>query len=114
SIKVCVWPVAGMITPLQRGQWLPHPAPEPVARTYAPHRITKTLYAATNQAKCATGGSPVLEMLVGRDLNLSIELPGHASAVLTVVPMILYDFRCQVIFRIHFLSNASKANNTGR
>ncbi len=29
-----------MISPLQSGQWLPHPAPEPLARTYAPQRIT--------------------------------------------------------------------------
>ena len=26
--------------PLQSGQWLPQPAPEPVARTSVPHRIT--------------------------------------------------------------------------
>ncbi len=26
--------------PLHSGQWLPQPAPEPVARTSVPHRIT--------------------------------------------------------------------------
>ena len=33
----------GTTSPLQRGQWLPQPAPEPVARTYAPQRITPRL-----------------------------------------------------------------------
>ena len=30
----------GSTTPLQSGQWPPHPAPDPVARTYAPQRMT--------------------------------------------------------------------------
>ncbi len=34
---------AGVMTPLQRGQWLPHPAPEPEARTNAPQITTATL-----------------------------------------------------------------------
>ena len=34
-------PAEGKIWPLQRGQWLPHPAPDPEARTNAPHTITK-------------------------------------------------------------------------
>ena len=33
----------GSTSPLQNGQWLPQPAPEPLARTYAPHRMTAML-----------------------------------------------------------------------
>jgi len=36
SISVSICAGQGMIWPLQDGQWLPHPAPEPVARTTAP------------------------------------------------------------------------------
>ena len=36
--------------PSQSGQWLPQPAPEPVARTKAPHKMTATLYQSTNHA----------------------------------------------------------------
>ncbi len=43
----------GTTTPLQSGQWLPHPAPEPVARTNAPQRMTRTLYPNTPQANAA-------------------------------------------------------------
>jgi hypothetical protein len=35
----CCW----MTVPLQKGQCSPQPAPEPVARTAAPHRMTATL-----------------------------------------------------------------------
>ena len=34
---------SGTTTPLQSGQWLPQPAPEPVARTTAPQRMTSRL-----------------------------------------------------------------------
>ena len=40
----------GKTSPLQSGQWFPHPAPDPVARTSAPHRITRTLYPTTPHA----------------------------------------------------------------
>jgi len=43
SIKVLDWTDVGRISPLHRGQWLPQPAPDPVARTKAPHRITVML-----------------------------------------------------------------------
>ena len=33
----------GTTTPLHSGQWLPQPAPEPVARTIDPQRMTATL-----------------------------------------------------------------------
>jgi hypothetical protein len=39
----------GMISPLQVGQWLPQPAPEPEARTYAPHRITPKVATRTSR-----------------------------------------------------------------
>ena len=40
SISVAVLGARGTTSPLQSGQWLPQPAPEPDARTKAPHRIT--------------------------------------------------------------------------
>ena len=43
SITVSSAAARGTATPLHSGQWLPHPAPEPVARTNAPQRITRTL-----------------------------------------------------------------------
>ena len=43
----------GKTTPLQSGQCSPQPAPDPVARTYAPQRITPMLYASTAQANLA-------------------------------------------------------------
>jgi hypothetical protein len=43
SIRVSIRAARGMTSPLQSGQWLPHPAPAPVARTYTPHTITTTL-----------------------------------------------------------------------
>ena len=43
SISVAVAGWRGKTSPLQRGQWLPHPAPLPDARTYAPHRMTAML-----------------------------------------------------------------------
>ena len=43
SISVSVVGVRGMTSPLQSGQWLPQPAPEPVARTNAPHMMTTRL-----------------------------------------------------------------------
>jgi hypothetical protein len=47
-----VWTVGdcGITCPLQRGQWLPHPAPEPEARTKAPHSTTATFHASTPHA----------------------------------------------------------------
>jgi hypothetical protein len=41
----------GTTLPLQSGQCSPHPAPDPVARTNAPHALAATLYATTDQAK---------------------------------------------------------------
>jgi len=43
SIRVSSFGSLGMTTPLQRGQWLPQPAPAPVARTKAPQRMTRTV-----------------------------------------------------------------------
>lgn len=40
----------GITCPLHNGQWLPHPAPDPVARTIAPQTITSTLYPTTPHA----------------------------------------------------------------
>ena len=50
SIRVSMRGARGTTTPLHSGQWLPHPAPEPVARTNAPHRTTRIRKARTNQA----------------------------------------------------------------
>jgi hypothetical protein len=42
-----------MTSPLQSGQWLPHPAPDPVARTNAPHAMTARFTAKVAQANRA-------------------------------------------------------------
>ena len=42
---------SGTTSPLQSGQWLPHPAPDPLARTNAPHKTTSRFQASTPQAK---------------------------------------------------------------
>ncbi len=43
SMIVSIRGARGTTSPLQSGQWLPHPAPDPVARTTAPHRMTAML-----------------------------------------------------------------------
>ncbi len=43
----------GMTSPLQSGQWLPQPAPEPVARTKPPQTMTTRLAISTPSAKRA-------------------------------------------------------------
>ena len=43
AMAVAFAAICGSISPLHNGQWPPQPAPEPVARTSAPHRITTTL-----------------------------------------------------------------------
>src|SRR5271163_2610396 len=50
SIRVAICGEVGMTSPLQSGQWLPQPAPEPVARTTAPQRMTTMFQPTTNQA----------------------------------------------------------------
>src|SRR5580658_10280223 len=40
----------GITSPLQSGQWLPQPAPEPLARTNTPHSPPRTLQPSTPQA----------------------------------------------------------------
>src|SRR5262249_41383317 len=80
SMKVCVWAALGRIAPLHRGQWLPHPAPDPLARTYAPQRITATLYATMNHAKLESETPPCLEMLAGVVLWLARLIPSVRSA----------------------------------
>ena len=41
SVSACC--ARGITSPFHRGQCEPHPAPEPVARSYAPHKTTVTL-----------------------------------------------------------------------
>jgi len=43
SITVSMRGSRGRTSPLHSGQWLPHPAPDPLARTNAPHRMTAML-----------------------------------------------------------------------
>ena len=50
STRVAMLGERGITSPLQVGQWLPHPAPEPLARTYAPQRMTPRVDARTHQA----------------------------------------------------------------
>src|SRR5450432_17007 len=51
SITVWMRGLCGTTSPLQSGQWLPQPAPEPLARTYAPHKMTSRFAASTAQEK---------------------------------------------------------------
>ena len=53
SISVAMEGERGTTSPLQNGQWLPHPAPEPLARTNAPHRMTARFAASVVQANVA-------------------------------------------------------------
>jgi hypothetical protein len=52
-MSVARWGERGTTTPLHSGQWRPHPAPDPVARTYAPHTTTPTSYTSNDQANQA-------------------------------------------------------------
>jgi hypothetical protein len=56
SIRVAVSADRGRTSPLQSGQCAPQPAPDPVARTYAPHRMTATVYKRAPQANRAAAG----------------------------------------------------------
>src|SRR5690606_21079258 len=51
SIVVSRLGFSGTTVPLQVGQWLPQPAPEPEIRTNAPCRITTTLRDSVTHAK---------------------------------------------------------------
>src|SRR5690242_21004152 len=53
---VCVLALAPRTVPPQTGHLFPQPAPEPVARTYAPQSTTATLQTSVAQAKRAIGG----------------------------------------------------------
>jgi len=50
SISVSTCGARGTTAPLHNGQWFPHPAPDPVARTNAPHKTTSRVNMSTNQA----------------------------------------------------------------
>src|SRR6185295_13050711 len=56
SMMVAMVGDTGVTWPLHSGQWLPQPAPEPVARTKAPHNTTGMLKASTAQAYRANPG----------------------------------------------------------
>ena len=51
SMMVSMRGASGTTSPLHSGQWLPHPAPDPLARTKAPHKTTSIFHASTPQAK---------------------------------------------------------------
>ncbi len=51
SMMVSMRGAKGTTSPLHNGQWLPHPAPDPLARTKAPHKTTSRFQASTPQAK---------------------------------------------------------------
>lgn len=51
SISVPIVGEGGITSPLQVGQWAPQPAPDPVARTTAPHKMTRMFQARVNQAR---------------------------------------------------------------
>ena len=53
STRVATCSAWGTTWPLHSGQWLPQPAPEPVARTNAPHSAVITFQINTNQANLA-------------------------------------------------------------
>jgi enamine deaminase RidA (YjgF/YER057c/UK114 family) len=49
-MTVSIRGASGTTSPLHNGQWLPHPAPDPLARTKAPHRTTRMFHASTPRA----------------------------------------------------------------
>lgn len=50
SMIVCKPAARGTTSPLHSGQWLPQPAPDPLARTYAPHKTTSRFQPSTPHA----------------------------------------------------------------
>ena len=56
SIMVSMRGECCMTVPLHSGQWSPQPAPEPVARTSPPHRMTAMKYTSTPHAKRCKAG----------------------------------------------------------
>src|SRR5215469_373930 len=92
SIMVCDLALVLRTLPLQRGHLLPHPAPEPVALTYAPQSTTATLQPRVAHAKRATGlardrrldtglaGVCIIKLKDIRDLASHIVSPSHRIA----------------------------------
>src|SRR5438067_676992 len=87
SMMVSIFGAAGITTPLHSGQWLPQPAPDPLARTYAPHSTTSTLYASTPHAKrrnlsCRTAWLPVTSATTGILHHVPFRaVPAHPAAL---------------------------------
>ncbi len=88
----------GTTSPLQRGQWAPQPAPEPVARTKAPHRMTATFQPRTSQANRAR-----------RVMTPPFELPSIAAPPSTVAGVSASSFSYQVFFRIQPVTSRTSA-----
>src|SRR5262245_14168294 len=76
SMSVASAGARGTISPLQSGQCAPHPAPEPDARTYAPHRMTATFQPSVSHARRArrmpdqpSGGTEVVNPRESRNMG---------------------------------------------
>src|SRR5689334_21740035 len=71
SIMVSICGAKGITSPLHVGQCAPHPAPDPVARTNAPHRITNTFQARTAQANLAKRLNAIMRLPFGAYFSLA-------------------------------------------
>ena len=88
----------GTTSPLQSGQWAPQPAPEPVARTKAPHRMTATFQPRTSQAK---RGEP--------HHDASFRASVYRRAASRVAGVSASSFSYQFFFRIHPVTSRTSA-----
>ena len=84
-----------MTTPLQVGQLLPQPAPEPEARTYAPHSTTITFQASTAHANLRKDlwWEPGRSFAGGCAMVAKSEIWGQAKAVPRLIRLISRGLR---------------------
>ena len=77
SITVAMRSGCGITSPLHSGQWLPQPAPEPLARTNAPQTITKMFSPSVPQAyrekrRLAITTTPSVDLIVAAKATTTI------------------------------------------
>lgn len=98
---------AGTTSPLHSGQWLPHPAPDPLARTYAPHSTTSTFQPSVAQAKrrngavCGRAGDAMVA-------NLHCTSHHHDRALLE---SLVYVRNLWLVILAGFLASSGSAQN---
>src|SRR5512144_1276159 len=81
SITISTPGARGTTSPLHSGQWAPQPAPEPEARTNAPHRITTRFHPRTSRTNAT---SRIIGLLLGGGHDppagfplVEVVVPGH-------------------------------------